>query len=139
MDIPIYRWAALPRQTIFDGNLTRTALRTNDSVITFNWFGPETPRMEPHTHPFDQLIMVVYGKLNVEVDGQVHLLEPGTALRVPPNVPHTAWPAEKAEVLNIDVFAPIREDYLFLTKHQRDAFDNTYAYKQEIVGFTDCK
>lgn len=136
MDIPIYRWADLPRQAIFDGNLTRTALRTNDSVVTFNWFGPDTPRTQPHTHPFDQLVMVVYGKLNVEIDGQAYLLEPGTALRVPPNVPHTAWPAEKTEVLNIDVFAPIREDYLFLTKHQHDLFDNAYVYKKEISGFT---
>lgn len=119
---PIYRWSQLPREAILGGKLKRTALRTKHSIVTFNWFAPDAARAEPHTHPFDQLVMIVYGRLRLEVDGEILLLEPGTAVRIPPNVPHTAWPAEREEVLNIDVFAPIREDYLFLASHQQDDF-----------------
>jgi quercetin dioxygenase-like cupin family protein len=112
-----------------------SALRTNDSIVTFNWFAADAPRTEPHRHPFDQLVMVVFGSLNLEIDGQVLLLEPGTAVRVPPNVPHTAWPARKAEVLNIDIFAPIRKDYLVLATHQSDLFDTDYHRRGETTGF----
>ncbi len=74
MKVPIYRWAELPRQTILDGYLRRTALRTDGGIVTFNWFAPDAPRMEPHKHPFDQLVMVAYGRLNLEIDGEVAVL-----------------------------------------------------------------
>jgi quercetin dioxygenase-like cupin family protein len=74
--------------------------------------------------------MVVYGRLKLEVDGEILLLDSGTAVRIPPNVPHTAWPAERDEVLNIDVFAPIRADYLFLAGHQHDKFDTDLEIRE---------
>jgi quercetin dioxygenase-like cupin family protein len=139
MNSKVYRWSDMPRQTILDGKLSRTALRTDHSLVAFNWFSPDTPRTEPHRHPFDQLVMVVEGYLNLEVDGEVILMEPGTAFRVPADVPHTAWPARGSEVLNIDVFAPVREDYLFLTEHQRDTFNTTYTGKGETTSFYERK
>jgi hypothetical protein len=44
MAIHLYSWSELPRQTIFDGNLSRTALRTDGAIVTFNWFEPRMPR-----------------------------------------------------------------------------------------------
>jgi hypothetical protein len=43
MAIHLYSWSKLPRQTIFDGNLSRTALRTDGAIVTFNWFEPRVP------------------------------------------------------------------------------------------------
>jgi quercetin dioxygenase-like cupin family protein len=135
MSSKIFRWSDLPRQTILDGKLSRTALRTDNALETFNWLASDTPRTDPHTHPFDQLVMIVHGCLNLEVDGELLLLEPGTAFRVPANVPHTGWPAGNSEVLNIDVFAPVREDYLFLTEHQGESFSTAYRSRGETSGF----
>jgi mannose-6-phosphate isomerase-like protein (cupin superfamily) len=123
MSITMYRWGELPRQTLFEGTLSRTALRTDAAIVTFNWFQPDAPRSLPHTHPFDQLVMVVEGRLNLEIDGEILVMQPGSAIRVPPGAPHTAWPAGDDPVLNIDVFGTVREDYLFLTRHQREIFD----------------
>src|ERR1700722_1099734 len=118
MAIHLYSWNELPRQTIFDGNLSRTALRTDGAIVTFNWFEPHMPRPQPHSHTFDQLVMVVEGTLNMEVDAGVVEMPPGSAVRIPCGVAHTAWPAGDLRVLNIDVFGTVREDYLFLTHHQ---------------------
>jgi mannose-6-phosphate isomerase-like protein (cupin superfamily) len=120
--IHLYSWNELPRQTIFDGNLSRTALRSDQAIVTFNWFEPGMPRPEPHSHPFDQLVLVVEGSLNLEVGAEVVEMPPGSAARIPSGVAHTAWPAGALRVLNIDVFGTVREDYLFLTRHQKEVF-----------------
>src|SRR5580692_3753048 len=122
MAIRLYSWSELPRQTLFDGNLSRTALRTDGAIVTFNWFEPGMPRPEPHSHPFDQLVLVVEGSLNLEVGAEVVEMPPGSAARIPSGVAHTAWPAGALRVLNIDVFGTVREDYLFLTRHQQEVF-----------------
>jgi mannose-6-phosphate isomerase-like protein (cupin superfamily) len=127
MATPVYAWSTLPRQSILEGNLSRTALRTDRAIVTFNWFEPHMPRPEPHSHPFDQLVMVMEGRLNLEIEGEVVELPPGSAARVPPGVPHTAWPAGGERVLNIDVFGTVREDYLFLTRHQTEVFEGAPA------------
>jgi hypothetical protein len=41
-------------------------------------------------------------------------------VRVPANAPHTGWPLGNDPVLNIDVFAPARKDYLDLVKYQKE-------------------
>lgn len=122
MAIHLYSWSELPRQALFDGNLSRTALRTDGALITFNWFEPGMPRPEPHSHPFDQLVMVVEGSLNLEIAAEVIEMPPGSAVRIPSGAAHTAWPAGDQRVLNIDIFGTVREDYLFLTHHQQEAF-----------------
>jgi mannose-6-phosphate isomerase-like protein (cupin superfamily) len=122
MAIPLYSWSELPRQVLFDGNLSRTALRTDGALITFNWLEPHMPRPEPHSHPFDQLVMVVEGTLNLEIAADMIEMPPGSAVRIPSGVAHTAWPTGDQRVLNIDVFGTVRKDYLFLTHHQREVF-----------------
>jgi mannose-6-phosphate isomerase-like protein (cupin superfamily) len=136
MAIRLYSWSELPRQTLFDGNLSRTALRTDGAIVTFNWFEPRMPRPEPHSHPFDQLVMVVEGSLNLEIAAEVIEMPPGSAARIPSGVPHTAWPVGDQRVLNIDVFGTVREDYLFLTQHQNEVFEGATAAGAVSKGFS---
>jgi hypothetical protein len=85
------------------------------------------PRPQPHSHPFDQLVMVVVGSLNLEIGAEVVEMPPGSAARIPSGVAHAAWPAGDLRVLNIDVFGTVREDYLFLTHHQKEVFAGATA------------
>jgi len=114
----LYRFDAMPRETVMGGRLDRTAVRSDHAIVTLNWFRPGSPRVAPHNHPFDQLSFIFEGTLIFEVDGEQIEAGPGTVLRIPPNAMHTAWPKGDEVVLNVDVFAPIRSDYLFLTAHQ---------------------
>lgn len=116
----LYTLAEMPRQDLLDGGLSRTALRADGSLVTFNWFQPGAAEPPPHHHPFDQLSLVITGELIFTVAGETIIAGPGTALRIPANVPHTARPSGHEVVLNIDIFAPAREDYLFLARHQDD-------------------
>lgn len=108
----------LPRESLLNGTLTRTAVRSADSLVTINWITPDVPRLEPHHHPFDQLSMVFAGTMVLQIDGEEYEISPGSAILIPADAPHTAWVKGADTVLNVDVFAPAREDYLFLAQHQ---------------------
>jgi quercetin dioxygenase-like cupin family protein len=63
-----------------------------------------------HSHPHEQLGLILAGSMTMVVDGITHECGPMTAYVLPGGVEHggTAGP-EGATVL--DVFAPVREDY----------------------------
>jgi quercetin dioxygenase-like cupin family protein len=63
----------------------------------------------PHSHPHDQLVYVVTGKILFECDGKTYELSSGDSIVIAGNIQHQATALENAEVL--DVFTPYREDY----------------------------
>jgi mannose-6-phosphate isomerase-like protein (cupin superfamily) len=115
----VYRFDELPREIVREG-LSRIGVRSDDSIVTLNWFEPDFRSRGQHSHPFDQLSFVFAGTLEFTIGDEVHVLTPGSMIRIPGGVPHSAQPLGDDEVLNVDVFAPIREDYLYLADYQND-------------------
>jgi quercetin dioxygenase-like cupin family protein len=63
-----------------------------------------------HSHPHEQLGLVIDGALVLAIDGVEHRLRPGDGYQIPGGTEHAAWTeAEPCRVL--DVFQPVREDY----------------------------
>ncbi len=62
-----------------------------------------------HSHPHEQMVYVVHGRIRFEHPGGVFEAGPGESFLVPGNVEHQAWALEDSEVL--DIFTPMREDY----------------------------
>ncbi len=65
-----------------------------------------------HSHPHEQLTYILEGQCTFILGEESIPMGPGDAIRVPPNVPHTLKPIGQKTILNIDVFSPIRQDYL---------------------------
>jgi quercetin dioxygenase-like cupin family protein len=116
----VYMWDELPKVELADGMMKRSAFRGDDSLTVFNTVEPGMKRTEPHSHPFDQLVLIVKGTLILDIDGRTMECGPGSIVRVPANAMHTGWPVGGEPVLNIDVFAPARNDYLHLTDYQTE-------------------
>ena len=74
-------------------------------------------RLEPgsvvpdHSHPHEQMGMMISGRLEFTVDGTTRVLGPGDIWRIPGGVVHSVRALEEPAVA-LDVFHPIREDYL---------------------------
>jgi quercetin dioxygenase-like cupin family protein len=64
-----------------------------------------------HTHPHEQMTMVVKGKVKFTIEGEVKIVSPGDLLHFPPHNRHGATMLDE-EVVLIDIFSPIREDFL---------------------------
>jgi N-methylhydantoinase B len=120
----LYRWADLPGVELMDGKMKRAGFRGDDALLTFNWIAPGMERLESHAHPFDQIVLTMQGRMVLEIDGETMECGPGTVVRVPAEAVHTGWPIGEETVLNIDVFAPIRQDYLFLVDYQKEFGSN---------------
>jgi quercetin dioxygenase-like cupin family protein len=68
-------------------------------------------RVDEHSHPHEQLGLVVEGVLVLAIDGVEHRLAAGHGYQIPGGVPHAAWTEEGVRCRVLDVFQPVREDY----------------------------
>ena len=64
-----------------------------------------------HTHPHEQTSMVVSGRVRFFVEGTERIAVPGDVLHFPSNCLHGATMMDE-EVVLIDIFTPVREDFL---------------------------
>ena len=65
--------------------------------------------MPMHSHPHEQVTHIHEGTLKMVVGSQLHTLNPGDLLAIPPNTPHSA--EALTDVSLTDIFTPVREDY----------------------------
>ena len=67
--------------------------------------------VQPHSHPHEQVGMVLEGKAHFFVGDEDRVLGPGDMYRIPGGVKHHVVALENT-VKALDIFHPIREDYL---------------------------
>ena len=77
----------------------------NRNFVQFVWTDHAgTPNHNPHSHEYDQLHIMTSGRMEMTVDGETHLLEPGHALYVPANSTHNGHALDAdGRVLDRDV------------------------------------
>jgi quercetin dioxygenase-like cupin family protein len=79
-------------------------------VIDFN-DGPHQQPDPPHAHPHEQVTYVVEGEMDFFMDGVPTRVRAGDIITVPGNIPHCVQ-LVTPHVRAVDVFTPIREDFL---------------------------
>ena len=115
-----YNWNDLPKELVRKG-IERCAFRGEDVVVVMNWVEPNI-QINPHQHTFEQIAFCIQGTFNYHVGDEVFLMTPGSMLRVPPYTVHYVEPIGDEVALNLDVFAPLREDYAHLVEYQSEEF-----------------
>lgn len=66
-----------------------------------------------HDHPHEQGGMLLEGRLRFTLGDETRTVEAGAMFIIPPGVPHTVV-AIDGPALVLDVFSPVREDYVEL-------------------------
>jgi quercetin dioxygenase-like cupin family protein len=97
------------RHTIFPGVHIRTCA-AEKMMLSLAELEPNAV-VEEHSHPHEQVGMVVEGRAIFFVGGEQKTLHPGDYYRIPGNVRHKVIALDQ-RVKALDVFFPIREDYL---------------------------
>jgi quercetin dioxygenase-like cupin family protein len=62
-----------------------------------------------HHHVHEQITYIIEGELDMTIGGEFCPLRAGMFHVIPSNIPHSA--IAKTDVIAIDVFNPVREDY----------------------------
>src|SRR5438445_8566027 len=63
-----------------------------------------------HHHESEQITYILEGALKFEIQGREVIVRKGEVLTIPSNVPHRA--VALADTLDLDIFSPIRTDWL---------------------------
>ena len=113
-----FRLRDLPTVTYFGGKIRHTALRTRDALLSLSWIDAGSPEVAAHSHDFEQMTLILDGRMRVTVEGTDHDIGDGEAILIPAGMIHSFAPLGAARIFQLDVFAPPREDYLPLTAHQ---------------------
>jgi quercetin dioxygenase-like cupin family protein len=91
--------------------IRRQSLVHGESTHMVRFFLDGGRELPVHIHEgHEQTGFLLAGKMVLTIDGEGHTLAPGDSWSIPRGVPHGASIIEDAEV--IEVFSPLREDYL---------------------------
>ena len=107
--MPQMNWDNIPFEKIAEG-IERQMIIGENLMICRLWFAPFTVTQE-HDHPHEQMTIVERGRVKFFVEGVEKIVSAGDILHFPSMCWHGATMLEE-EVILIDIFSPIREDFL---------------------------
>lgn len=111
-------WAQIPYEDVRPG-VRRRAFGTPDVLLVMNECMPGM-ELKPHSHPFEQVVLIVAGRAIYHVGADANEMGPGSVLLVPAGAEHYIEPVGNEPVLNLDVFSPPRPDYAHLVSWMED-------------------
>lgn len=106
------RWSELEREHVREG-VTRSGFGTERAMLVLNRLEPGMD-VRPHSHDFEQIALVLEGAVRFDVEGKKFEVGAGEVLLIPANAEHYGEVVGDQPALNLDVFAPAREDYMHL-------------------------
>ncbi len=81
----------------------------SDHMTLASWRIEAGSILKLHSHPHEQVTLVIEGELELTMEGETRRLVPGVAAVIPANVPHVGLAVSNCKA--IDVFYPVREEY----------------------------
>lgn len=101
----------IPQLTVLPGCRLRTPYGEN---IMLSYLEMEDGAEVPlHHHPHEQAGMLLKGRMQLTIGTETREVEAGSMFIIPPGTPHRAVAVGGPAVV-LDVFSPIREDYVEL-------------------------
>ncbi len=101
--------ANLPKKQIAPG-IALSSVHLDTCMVTFVEIG-EGGVVPEHSHPHEQISVVISGKLEFSVDGEKKTVSAGEAVLVPSNASHGAI-AVGGPCVVYDSWSPVRRDYI---------------------------
>jgi quercetin dioxygenase-like cupin family protein len=102
-------WSAIPVEQIADG-IERQMIWGDRLMVCRLRFRPHVVT-NVHSHPHEQITLVERGRVRFTIGGAERVVKAGDVLHFPSELPHGATILDE-EVVLIDIFTPLREDFL---------------------------
>lgn len=103
-----YTWDTVPAERL-DDNIERRMIVGKKQMLV-RWEFKKGTLASKHSHPHEQVVLMVTGKLRLSVGDDESVIGPGEIVVIPSDVPHEAEALEDS--VAIDLFSPPREDFL---------------------------
>lgn len=105
-----YKWEDIPKKQVRPG-ITRQIVSGENMTLGLHEVQANL-ELKPHSHPHEQVVIILKGKVEYTVGEEKSVIKPGEVLIIPSNVVHYASRVIGKSVLNLDIWSPIRKDYL---------------------------
>ena len=92
---------------LFDG--ISSAIAHSDQISFCQVTLEKGAAVPEHQHVHEQWSYVIEGQLELTMEGETKILQPGMGAYIPSNTPHSARSVATCKV--IDCFLPVREDF----------------------------
>ena len=106
IEINNLNWGDLPEKEIAKGLFAKIVHTDNMTLV--RWRFVKNSELPKHSHPHEQVTLVLDGKILLTVKNKELNLQNGDVLPIKSNVPHSGKAITNCDV--IDVFTPVRED-----------------------------
>jgi len=103
-----YTWESTAEEQLTDRIKRRMIVGTKEMLV--RWEFRKGAVAARHSHPHEQIVMMIAGRLRLTVGDVDKVMMPGDIVVIPPDVLHEAMALEDTIVL--DIFSPPREDFL---------------------------
>lgn len=102
-----YDLKSLPSREVFPGFMGKFI---HGTTMTFAYWDIKQGSTVPeHSHVHEQVVNMLEGEFELNVDGLPHRLQPGMVFTIPSHVKHAGRAITSCKIL--DVFSPVRQDY----------------------------
>lgn len=102
-------WDTVEWETI-RGGMERKAFTGEGATLALHRIQPGH-ELRPHSHHYEQIVYMLEGTADFHVGEEVHRLEPGGLLVIPPDIVHYIEVIGDKAALELDVFTPKRPEY----------------------------
>jgi quercetin dioxygenase-like cupin family protein len=102
-------WSSIPVERVADG-IERQMIYGDKLMVVRVRFAPGTVTAV-HSHVHEQITLVEQGRVEFFIEGESRFAAQGDVLLFPSNMRHGATMLDE-EVVLIDIFSPVREDFL---------------------------
>ncbi len=109
--MPFINWNDIPTNELAPGIRIRAPYGENLMISHLDM--DEGAVVPLHHHPHEQGGILLEGRMELTIGEETRVVEKGEAYLIPPNVPHRAMALDGPAVA-LDIFTPVREDYVEL-------------------------
>jgi quercetin dioxygenase-like cupin family protein len=108
-DKNVYNWDAVKKIHKRDG-VYMQILSSSTMTMCMNTLQKKAlPAL--HSHPHEQMTYILTGTCDFRMEDEILKLKAGDVVIIPSNAQHSLKVTSDEDVLNLDVFYPVRQDY----------------------------
>ena len=99
--MPFFKWSEMKSDFITPGYSSARGANIRGEVIEVGrFFYPAGTQAKPHSHPNEQVQVMLSGRIKSIVAGEERILGPGEAVLIPAETEHSLEVLEDTEVIN---------------------------------------